>query len=812
MEFGDERDHHKMTGTEKEKNDESRKETGQKDPATKKSATKTSTVAPRKDAGASSSTEEREGSKEVEDDPPSDPIPAQNRIPNEDLLRQYDDLRSQMLQVVEQMEGRGMKAPPFRQSKEVSTTSTRKPVERVMVESDDDSDSHEEDDRHYDPKRRRNLTTDDVAAIVSQVMDRQMSKMNGHISTLMQKVKTLERSDDRPRRERSSTAINTPLGSMLRASANTPLSREVDPDESLEDTMNFNEAEKSEEFGSEERAPRFIIEHRASYEDVQLCKEVLKKEQQKTLSLSPNYTNNDLKEYLKGIDRRRYFQKYRDNDYKYSIWAIGEELRTSSKSLYVRHEGCTSVSSWDEYLSKMYRTFYSEVKEVRDKMTFDGMVQREKQPLEIYAYALKTMAIAADVEDKELCEKLWKTMLPKLKKKFPPGTKDLVRNANWLALIAACRGVDVMMTDLEQNISGHGGKIKRRMDENETFQSKKTKVVTSSKPSTRSRSNTPNRSSAPSGHNSKGVIDRMPDGLPHGHTTLHSVIVNGKMKPAPIVIEHRKKENLCFTCGGRRHSALETCSYPVYAQRWYTLVDPASDRNVKRVNSSKEDNSVTADVYLEDRVISINTLLDTGAEKSYIDESLVKKFGLDVRPVTGGSYNAIDASERVLSLITEEAIVTFGFGSHVETYPLHVMKLGATSIILGMNWLRYHDPDIRPSNNGYPKFDRDWCEGHVMNGVPHNSNFSVEVVNAKYPRAMSQVTAIHTIRYVAKTDVDTEDRRSVDPTIPVYPDQSLASPTPCTLRVTGELLSNSSHKPRIEESSSTISSADSTLR
>ncbi|PRP72893.1 hypothetical protein PROFUN_17042, partial [Planoprotostelium fungivorum] len=457
---------------------------------------------------------------------------------------------SQMLRLEGQIEGRGIRPPPpSTQSKEVSTTSTRKPVERVMFESNDASESNEEDDEHYDPKRRRNLTTDDVAAIVSQVMDRQMSKMNGHISTLMQKVKTLERSDDRPRRERSSTAINTPLGSMLRASANTPLSREVDPDESLEDTMNFNEAEKSEEFGSEERAPRFIIEHRASYEDVQLCKEVLKKEQQKTLSLSPNYTNDDLKEYLKGIDRRRYFQKYRDNDYKYSIWAIGEELRTSSKSLYVRHEGCTSVSSWDEFLSKMYRTFYSEVKEVRDKMTFDGMVQREKQPLEIYAYALKTMAIAADVEDKELCEKLWKTMLPKLKKKFPPGTKDLVRNANWLALIAACRGVDVMMTDLEQNISGHGGKIKRRMDENETFQSKKTKVVTSSKPSTRSRSNTPNRSSAPSGHNSKGVIDRMPDGLPHGHTTLHSVIVNGKMKPAPIVIEHRKKENLCFTCG-----------------------------------------------------------------------------------------------------------------------------------------------------------------------------------------------------------------------------------------------------------------------
>ncbi|PRP74018.1 hypothetical protein PROFUN_16462 [Planoprotostelium fungivorum] len=123
--------------------------------------------------------------------------------------------------------------------------------------------------------------------------------------------------------------------------------------------------------------------------------------------------------------------------------------------------------------------------------------------------------------------------------------------------------------------------------------------------------------------------------------------------------------------------------------------------------------------------------------------SPVKKFRFDVRLVTGGSYNAIDASERELSLITEEAIVTFGFSSHVETYPLHVKKLRATGIILGMNWLRYHDPDnplfdICPSNNGYPKFDRDWCEGHVMNRVPYNSNFSVKVVNAKYPRAMSQ--------------------------------------------------------------------------
>ncbi|PRP72885.1 hypothetical protein PROFUN_17082, partial [Planoprotostelium fungivorum] len=561
----------------------------------------------------------------------------------------------QMLRLEGQIEGRGIRPPPpSTQSKEVSTTSTRKPVERVMFESDDASESSEEDDEHYDPKRRRNLTTDDVAAIVSQVMDRQMSKMNGHISTLMQKVKTLERSDDRPRRERSSTAIDTPLGSMLRPSVNTPLSREVDPDESLEDTLNFNEAEKSEEFGSEERAPKFIIKHRESYEDVQLGKEMRKKEMQKTFSLSSNYTNDDLKEYLKGIDCRRYFQRIRDVDYRYSTWAIGEELRTLSKSLYVRYEDCT----------KMYRAFYSEVKETRDKMSFDNMVQREKQALEIYAYALKTMAITADVEDKELCEKLWKTMLPKLKKKFPPGTKELVRNANWHALVAACRGVDAMMIDLEQNISGHGRKIKRRMDETEAFQSKKTKVVTSSKPPTKSRSNTPNRASAPSGHNSKGVIDRMPDGLPPGHTTLHSVLRNGRMKPAPIVIEHRKKENLCFTCGGRRHSALETCSYPVYAQRWYTLVDPASDHNVKRVNSSKEDNSVTADVYLEDRVILINTLLDTGAEKSYINESLAKKFRLNVRPVTGGSYNAIDASKRVLSLITEEAIVTFGFGSH----------------------------------------------------------------------------------------------------------------------------------------------------
>ncbi|PRP75848.1 hypothetical protein PROFUN_14384 [Planoprotostelium fungivorum] len=77
--------------------------------------------------------------------------------------------------------------------------------------------------------------------------------------------------------------------------------------------------------------------------------------------------------------------------------------------------------------------------------------------------------------------------------------------------------------------------------------------------------------------------------MPPGHTALHSALVNGRLKPAPIT------------------------------------------------------------------PFSIGDLFS-------LRSTLVKKFGLNVRPVTGRNL--------------------------------------PTGIILGMNWLRYHNPDIRPSNYG----------------------------------------------------------------------------------------------------------------
>lgn len=121
-------------------------------------------------------------------------------------------------------------------------------------------------------------------------------------------------------------------------------------------------------------------------------------------------------------------------------------------------------------------------------------------------------------------------------------------------------------------------------------------------------------------------------------------------------------------------------------------------------------------------------LLDSGATGSCVNKEFVEKNGLQVKelPVNLPVYNA-DGTLNEGGAIEGFVEVRMMIGDHAERIELAVTNLGKTDIFLGLDWLRYHNPNINWTDSTL-MFDRcpDRCGYMPEYGSPDDEEEDVE--------------------------------------------------------------------------------------
>ena len=127
-----------------------------------------------------------------------------------------------------------------------------------------------------------------------------------------------------------------------------------------------------------------------------------------------------------------------------------------------------------------------------------------------------------------------------------------------------------------------------------------------------------------------------------------------------------------------------------------------------------------------------HTLVDCGASgRGYISSSFVDRHNLPCTPLAYHVpvYN-VDGSQNVAGAINRLCTLNMTIGGHTETITFRVTETGSSNIILGLDWLRLHDPLINWSKGklcfiNCPSQNIDGssglCSGHTNHANSHSS-------------------------------------------------------------------------------------------
>lgn len=111
-----------------------------------------------------------------------------------------------------------------------------------------------------------------------------------------------------------------------------------------------------------------------------------------------------------------------------------------------------------------------------------------------------------------------------------------------------------------------------------------------------------------------------------------------------------------------------------------------------------------------------HALVDCGATGyAFIDEDFVRRHNLPLFNLRQPrALEVIDGRPILSGDITHITKLRLNINSHIEELPMFVTKLGHYPIVLGLPWLRRHDPAIRFASNRIT-FDSDFCLLHCQN-------------------------------------------------------------------------------------------------
>ena len=100
-------------------------------------------------------------------------------------------------------------------------------------------------------------------------------------------------------------------------------------------------------------------------------------------------------------------------------------------------------------------------------------------------------------------------------------------------------------------------------------------------------------------------------------------------------------------------------------------------------------------LHKEEKPITTNAMVDSGAPENFIDQQFCIQYQFPVRRLNQPrDIFVIDGKSSSVGPITQEAIIAIDIGSYREQIRFQVANLKKHEAILGMPWLKKHNPMI----------------------------------------------------------------------------------------------------------------------
>uniref|UniRef100_A0A8C5M421 Gypsy retrotransposon integrase-like protein 1 n=1 Tax=Leptobrachium leishanense TaxID=445787 RepID=A0A8C5M421_9ANUR len=190
-------------------------------------------------------------------------------------------------------------------------------------------------------------------------------------------------------------------------------------------------------------------------------------------------------------------------------------------------------------------------------------------------------------------------------------------------------------------------------------------------------------------------------------------LIRGHLPPAEL--ERRRKENCCLYCGRLGHVA-RTCPEKIRPRG-----KPLCHVQLPR-SPSESTYLLSFDIVLqwEDKKIPLRAMIDSGASNCILDSSLAHRVCV---PVHNKEYpikiQVVDGSSLSSGVVTHETlpIQVWAGPRHQETLSFDLIPSPMFPVILGIPWLRQHDPMIQWST-GLISFPSPYCNQNCLNSPP----------------------------------------------------------------------------------------------
>jgi len=127
-------------------------------------------------------------------------------------------------------------------------------------------------------------------------------------------------------------------------------------------------------------------------------------------------------------------------------------------------------------------------------------------------------------------------------------------------------------------------------------------------------------------------------------------------------------------------------------------------------------------------------LVDSGASENFVDKAYAEASGIPIQQkATPRWVLTVDGSEVTGRPVTHDAQVHLTINHQDEDIWLHCITIGNVPIILGLPWLKLHDPVIGWKNHTV-KFHSDHCTKKCLPSSPRANTVPEEKATEQYNR------------------------------------------------------------------------------
>ncbi|KAL8090813.1 hypothetical protein AgCh_040034 [Apium graveolens] len=232
-----------------------------------------------------------------------------------------------------------------------------------------------------------------------------------------------------------------------------------------------------------------------------------------------------------------------------------------------------------------------------------------------------------------------------------------------------------------------------------------------------------------------------------------------------------KPEMNCFKCGKVGHMS-RNCKEPVQKANVLRisgpppLLAPAAQPRARTFNMIMKDAMQNADVVACTLVINsveVKMLLDSGATRSFITESVIDRLNCIAYPLEPNLIIEVENQERVTTNRVCPNCDMVIEGRHISA-DLIPFKLGEFDVILGMNWLSNHDAQIECKSKKVKLRTKDGVEV-IFRGKKQERKFLTVIQTKRLLRQGCEAYLAHI------KDIEAESLRIEDiPVVKDFPD------------------------------------------